>query len=47
MPRQYFNIKEDEQLSIKIRKYSCLFNISNAGYKQKDRVESAWKETND
>ena len=24
MPRQYFDIREDEQLSIKIRKYSCL-----------------------
>ena len=26
MPRQYFDIREDEQLSIKIRKYPCLFN---------------------
>ena len=46
MPRQYFDIKEDEQLSIKIRKYPCLFNTSNAGYKKKDRVENAWKYIN-
>ena len=44
MQGQYFDIREDEQLSIKIRKYPCLFNISNAGYKEKDRVENAWKE---
>ena len=31
MPRQYFNIREDEQFSIKIREYPYLFNISNAG----------------
>ena len=47
MPRQYFDIREDEQFSIKIRKYPCLFNISNAGYKEKDWVENAWEEIND
>ena len=47
MPRQYFDIRQDEQLSIKIRKYPCPFNISNAGYKEKDRVENAWAEIND
>ena len=47
MPRQYFDIREDEQLSIKVRKYPCPFNISNAGYKEKDRVVNAWKEIND
>ena len=31
MSRQYFDIREDEQVSIKIRRYPCLFNISNAG----------------
>ena len=31
MSRQYFDIREDEQVSIKIRRYTCLFNISNAG----------------
>ena len=36
MQGQYFDIREDEQLSIKIRKYLCLFNISNG-----------WKEIND
>ena len=47
MPRQYFDIREDEQLSIKVRKYHSLFNISNAGYKEKDRVKNAWKKIND
>ena len=47
MPRQYFDIRQDEQLSINIRKYPCPFNISNAGYKEKDRVENAWTEIND
>ena len=27
------DIREDEQLFIKIRKCPCLFNISNTGYK--------------
>ena len=44
MPAQYFDIREDEQLSIEIRKYACLFDKSNAGYKAKDRIENAWKE---
>ena len=47
MPKQYFNVREDEELSIKIRKYPCIFNISNAGYKKIDPVENAWKEIND
>ena len=44
MPRQSFDIREDELLSIEIRKYPCLFNKSNAGYREKDRVENARKE---
>ena len=44
MLRQSFDIREDGQLSIEIRKYLCLFDKSNAGYKEKDRVEKAWKE---
>ena len=47
MLRQYFDIREDEQLSIKIRKYPCLFDVSNAGYREKDRVKNAWKEISD
>ena len=47
MPGQYFDIWEDEQLFIKIRKYPCLFKISDGGYKEKDRVEDAWEEIND
>ena len=44
MPAQYFDVREDEQLSIEIRKYACLLDKSNAGYKAKDRIENAWKE---
>ena len=44
MPRQSFNIREDEQVSVGIRKYPCLFDKSNSGYMEKDRVENAWKE---
>ena len=44
MPRQLFDIREDEQLSNEIRKYPCLFDKSNAGYKEKNLIETAWKE---
>ena len=44
MPRQSFDIREDEQLSIEIRKYPCLFDKSNAECKGKDRVKNTWKE---
>ena len=47
MPRQYFDIREYEQVSIKIRSYPCFFNISNAAQKEKGRVENLWKEIND
>ena len=45
MPRQSFDIRKDEQLFIEIRKHPCLLDKSNAGYKEKDRVENTWKET--
>ena len=44
MPRQLFDIREDEQLSNESRKYPCLFDKSNAGYKEKNLIETAWKE---
>ena len=47
MPTQYYDVGEDDQLYIKIRKYPSLFNILNAGYKEKDRVKNAWTEIND
>ena len=46
MPRQYFDIRKDEQLSIKISKYPCLCTISNAGYKAKDRFHAFCMERN-
>ena len=44
MPRQSFDIREDKQLFLEIRKYPCLFDKSNAGYKEKDQIKNAWKE---
>ena len=44
MPRQSFDIREDKQLFLDIRKYPCLFDKSNGGYKEKNMVENAWKE---
>ena len=44
MPRKYFDIREDEQLSIEIQKYPCPFDKSNAGCKEKGRVKNARKE---
>ena len=44
MPREYLDItREDEQLSIKIRKYLIVFLI----YQMQDWVENAWKEISD
>ena len=43
MPRQSFDIREDELLSIEVRKYTCLYDKSDPGYKEKDRVDNAWK----
>ena len=44
MPRQSFDTMEDEQLSNEIRKYLFLFEKSNAKYKEKNLIETAWKE---
>ena len=43
MPRQFFHTRKDGLLSFENRKYPYLFDISNAGYKEKDRVKNAWK----
>ena len=37
MPRQSFDIRENEQFSIEIKKCPCLFDKSNAEYKEKIR----------
>ena len=44
MPRLSFDIREDKKLSIEIRKYPCLFDKPNTGYKEKGQVENGWKE---
>jgi len=42
MPKTTFNLQEDELLSVEVQKYSCLYNKTCKGYKEKDRVINAW-----
>ena len=37
------NIQEDEILAEEVRKYPCLYDKSDSGYKERDRVKNAWK----
>ena len=36
-------IQEDEQLAEVIHQYPCLYDKSDAGYKEKDRKINAWR----
>lgn len=36
-------IQEDEILAEEVRKYPCLYDKSDSGYKERDRVKNAWK----
>ena len=47
MPRQSFDNREDEQLSIEVRKYPAFFVKSNAWYQENGLVENAWKKIDD
>ena len=38
-----FSLREDEGLAEEVRKYTCLYEIANKGYKERDRIKSAWK----
>ena len=38
------NLKEEERLTEEIRKFPCLYDKSNEGYKEKDREKNAWRE---
>ena len=37
------DIEEDEVLAEEVRKYPCLYDKSENGYKERDRVRNAWK----
>ena len=37
------NLKEEERLAEEIRKFPCLYDKSNEGYKEKDREKNAWR----
>ena len=36
-------MKEEEQLAEVIRKFPCLYDENNEGYKEKDRKKNAWQ----
>ena len=37
------NIEDDEALAEEVRKYPCLYDKSDKGYKEKDRNINAWR----
>ena len=43
MGRTSRTIEEDESLSEEVQKYACLYDKSDKGYKERDRVRNAWK----
>ena len=43
MPRAA-NMKEDEALAQEVEKYPCIYDKSDLGHKEKDRVNNAWTE---
>lgn len=44
MAGKYRSLTEDEKLAEEVRKYSCLYDKADKGYKERDRVKNAWKE---
>ena len=38
------NLKEEERLPKEIRKFPCLYDKGNEGYKEKDRNKNGWRE---
>ena len=38
------SIDKEELLTFEVKKYPCLFDKANKGYKEKDCVANAWKE---
>ena len=41
------DIEEDEALAEKVRKYPCLYDKSDKGYKERDRKVNAWRAVDD
>ena len=39
-----WNLNQDELLSTEIQKFPCLYDKSDKGFKEKDRVANAWME---
>ena len=37
------DLEEDECLAEEVRKYPCLYDKSDPGYKERDRKKNAWK----
>ena len=43
LSRSKLNLQEEEALSTEVQRFPCLYEKSNAGYKEKDRKQNAWK----
>ena len=41
--RKKLSFQEEEKLSFQVKKFPCLFDKSDKGYKEKDCVANAWK----
>ena len=37
------NLQEDELLAEEVKKYPCLYDKSDKGYKERDRNANAWR----
>ena len=42
--RSKLNLQEEEALSTEVQRLPCLYDKSNAGCKEKDQKQNAWKE---
>lgn len=41
--KPHLSILEEERLAEEVRKYPCLYDKQDAGYKEKDRKKNAWR----
>ena len=41
------DLKEDEDLAEAVKKYPCIYDKADQGYREKDRVANAWRAIED
>ena len=41
--KTFYNLQEEKQLANEVQKYPCLYDKSNPGHHEKDRVINAWR----